>query len=235
MTITKKLLFTLCFVVIGLSACSNENTTSTSNTDYGLRIVASPITISAKLQSKYYPNSNDSSKWKLVPWVHGAGTLVASIAGQQEIAKATVSQNGSFTMTLPGTMTYPNVIMYESSKQNIPANLDKYVMSKAILQDFYFFPLDNPATLDTNESMICCAWVSPKVINENSLSIEQLFGYVMSENLSYRGTVRGTLSDPDIFFNCDYKKGWNIQTVKLSDKYSEISVVDSLPANVVWF
>ena len=231
MSITKKMLSMLAFAAISLSACSDDTTSATSDIPYGLTLKASPMTISGKLQSKQYPNISDSSEWNLVPWQLGAGTLIAAIEGTQSIAEASVSADGSFSLTLPGSLTYPNVIWYSNTDKSIIISRDKYVAAKAALQVFYFYPLDNPATLDTNESQFCKAWVTPCTINKNTMSIETMYNYLMSDSLS----IKGKPSMSETYYNCNYKKGWNIQSFKLSNTNMEIITVDSLPADVVWF
>lgn len=231
MSITKKMLSMFVFVAIAMSACSDDTTSPTSDTPYGLTLKASPLTITAKLQSKQYPNINDSSEWKLVPWQLGAGTLVAAIEGTQFVAKADVSADGSFSLTLPGSLTYPNVIWYSNTDKSIITSKDKYVVAKAALQVFYFYPLDNPATLDTNETQFCKAWVTPCTINKNTMSKELSYSFCMSDSVS----VKGKSSWAESFYNLNYKKGWNIQSLKTSMDTSWVSTVESLPADVVWF
>lgn len=227
MSITKKMLSMFAFAAISLSACS-DNSTSATTADKKLEIVASPLTITGKLQTKTIETGSD--QWKLVPWTEGAGKIVASLSVSDYIAEAEVSADGSFTITLPGTLKSPHVIEYVNLGGGYTANPARFLTISSTIESFYFFPKDNPETPNINESQYY-EMISPVLVNETDLSVIQRFGYIMTEN----ATLKGTSTNGQVKQNSTYKKGWNIDTWIEVNGVSEHSVIETLPAKVVWY
>lgn len=234
MTIAKKMFTLLVFISLGLSACSDDKTDSnptSTGSDNNYEIVATPLVITAKLQTKKYIYSEEFNGYKLVPWESGTGKIVASLGVEKNIAEATVSEDGSFTMTLPGTLKYPFIIQYVDLGGGLTANPAHFLTSYVPLNIFYFYPTDNPETPDINESEVNQEMISPYLIDETDLTVIQRFGFTMAEN----ATLTGTTTNGNVRYNSTFKKGWNIETWKDVGDVSEFSVIESLPANVVWF
>ena len=238
MSITKKMLSMLAFAAISLASCSDDKTDSNPldpnggpTGDNNFEIVASPHTITAKLQTKKYVHDENFDGWKLVPWEGGTGKIVASLGVDKDITEANVAEDGSFTMTLPGTLKSPFIIQYVDLAGGLTPNPKYFLTTYIPVNIFFFYPTDNPATPDINESEINQRMVSPKVINEADLSVIQRFGYTMSQD----ATITGTSTNGKVKYNSTFKKGWNIEAWKDVNGVSEYSVVGSLPAEVVWF
>ena len=228
MSITKKMLSMFAFAAISLSACSDDESNPTTTTDKKLEIVASPLTITGKLQTKTL--ADDFTTWVLVPWANGAGKLVAALSVSDYIAEAEVSADGSFTITMPGTLKSPNVVEYYDLGGGYTANPAHFLTTLPI-ENFFFFPKDNPETPNINESEMYTEMISPVLVNEADLSVIQRFGYIMTEN----ATLKGTSTNGNVKQNSTYKKGWNIDTWIEVNGVSEHSVIETLPAKVVWY
>lgn len=226
MSITKKILSMFAFAAISLSACSDDESNPTTTADKKLEIVASPMVITAKLQT--YKLESDG--WKLVPWEKGTGKIVAALSVSQIIAEATVSADGSFSLTLPGTLKAPDVAEFWDAGGGLTANPAHFLTTYVPMSIFSFYPVDNPATPDINESNFR-EFISPSLVSESDLTVVQSFGYIMTES----ATLTGTSSNGNVKTNNTYKKGWNIETWKDVNGVTEHSVVESLPAKVVWF
>ncbi len=231
MTFTKQLLSILAFATIGFSACSNPPTTPIRNWDDEYGIIATPLTITAKLQSKILVNLGDNYGEKPIPWEQGAGKLVAWNAWSAMRIEVPVSEDGSFTMTLPGSLKYSSLVNFRNGDSTLSESPANFLSLMDPLRSFFFYPLDNPTTPEIDESLAFRGIISPKLIREQDSCAYQAFEFMMSEEaaLSFGS------ADKRHKYNYTYKKGWNIGTWKEENGVSVYSIVDSLPANVVWF
>jgi len=230
MTFTKQLLSMLALATIGLSAC-NDNSVSDNGYYTDRKIVASPLTVIGKLNSKRSVKINDSFVYKPIPWELGAGKLVAVFVGDDVVAETNVSEDGSFTMTLPSTLKYPFVNSFSDLRGGLTITPKYFLATQSPICSFYFYTPDDPSTPNWNESLYIKDIVSPKIINESDSTVLLRIGFTMAEN----GTVIGTSTNGEVKYNSKFKKGWNIETWKDVDGVTEYSVVNSMPANVVWF
>ncbi len=207
------------FTFIG---CAKDNEPNTA-VDGDAEIEATDFTITGTLKSTEYQLQGG---YALVNWKNGKGKLYCSKGVDDNWAEAVVNADGTFTITLPGTILTSRLVQY------IPIGGGSIQATPQLFWTNYVHPLFQFVPDDGD--LMKAEFVDPKVIGDGTISSpSKRFGFLFAGT---NATVIGTSSNGQVTYNSSYKKGWNVETYyDDTNNVSQYAVVNALPDDVVWY